>query len=600
MFDSAASRLKWFMLPSEALEVLNSNAKTASTIKAPRPFHVKKYVEEEENHTVKNFYPNSVPHQLVQSSCVEGDILSLTKCTLKSDESFQSNYSDLYYSSNDYDSDPEMLIAEGATVTGPSICFTAPTSNGQENSVSSVSESSTVPDSVQINSSPVILNGTQSFEITNVMAGNEINAQTTAVPYMNYTYSRTESTTSLMSQETLSQDGLSRHNSVDQYEYSQMQHYPQTGNYVISANVIQSSNPYACHNNNTSMNGYMEPTPHISFSYGTNQAQYSNNPSNVSSPMMADPCSPMTPSAMNTNPQQFLQSQQSVDMSQSPFPFAPSPSCMSHSANSDSGVVMGNEGTWGHLSSPMMTPSPVPCYNNQMTGGNLIDPNQNLQGAAPQIPGGTGQSLPILSPNLAFTGNHANSQSAPTLASPTNSNSSNIDNELVKVAMRRVTNEIANELKSEIRGVISQVEQGIDPDACRERANSFSSAKDKKMEALKKRARTMSGHVLRYKRSDPGDDLNPEDKSDTTDESSLASEGNLTNDDKSSMESGNGKSYGVPKKVSESSGSNVCCLGRKESGEKSSSASAQNKRPTKWHCPPKNIIKPTLTVSETI
>ncbi|CAL8115207.1 unnamed protein product [Orchesella dallaii] len=571
MFDAAAARLKWFMLPSEALEVLNNHQNNTKgiSIKSPKPFRVKTYSLEKDGQSVTNFYPNSVPYQLIQWG--DGDVVSPAKYLAKSDDVFQSNSSDHYYSSNENDSDPELLIAEGATVTGPSICFTSTNNSESKSSPTaksnslSLSESSTVSEGVRNNSYPSM------NDVARVRAENPVNGSNGFSQSTEYIYGRNDSTSSL-NQDGMSLGSLSRANSVDQ-------HYPncmpvanyQTANYVISANVQQSDpQPYS-----NGINGYAESGSQLSYTYPvTHYANPPNTPLAGYTNQMAQPVAQMNSS---------WSQQQGYDTSN--FPFSPSPAMQNYTVSSDSGVISGNDTAWGHLNSPVMTPSPVPCYSNQMSGSITSEQiyNQPMSGI-------TGSSLP-LSNNTGLPVNSYGSQSSPCLASPTNSSQAAIASQGLKNAFQRVTNEIANELKSELRGVISQVEQGMDPDACRERASSFTS-KDKKMDALKKRARTLSGQV-HFKRQETKDEVKAaksEEKSDSTDESSSASEVSSATDSKNASTQSEPPTLGKMKNCVDG-----CALVKRDEDELNAAKLELTRRPPKWHCPPKNILKPTLT-----
>lgn len=564
------------MLPSEALEIMNShhtNTKpSSSSLKAPQPFRVKLYCTDEERQPATSFYPGSVPYQLIQSSWGEGDIASPAKCTQKSDESFHSNASDLYYSSNENDSDPEVLIAEGITVTGPSICFTvAPTNHDNKDShtSNSISESSTVSDGVPSTPVAPYVNGLHTTPSDPCIAN--------GVPNGNeYTYSRTESTSSL-SQDAF-QDGLSRHNSIDQQpsHCMQIQNYDNSS-YMISTNV-QQSNSLPCNN---AFNGYADTSSQYSFSYPMNV--YSNPPNTPSTIITNQGAQPVA----QTNPN--WSQQQSFDGS-SNFPFAASPVCQNYAGNNEHGGL-GTDTSWGNVCSPVMTPSPLSSYNINHNGTPVIMEQIHIQPPSMSPLPMTNQAT---TPVTAINVNSIVSQPTPCLASPTIPTTQSIQNELVNIAMRRVTNEIANELKSELRGVISQVEQGIE-DNLRERANSFTS-KDKKVEALKRRARTLSGHAIRLKRSDTKDEstsMNADEKSDSNDESSISDP--ILTSEKIDIGPHTKCTTAKGKKGSSCKDSN-CCLVKRDD-DKPPKDTETCKRPLKWHCPSKNILKPTLTVT---
>lgn len=582
MFNTASAQLKWFMLPSEALEIMNSHhTNTKPTIKSPQPFRVKSYVPDDERQSSALYYPSSVPCQLIQSSWRDGDATSPAKCTLKSDESFHSNISDLYYSSNENDSDPEALMAEGTTVTGPSICFaSAPATTNPEKPLRnaiSLDVTSNIADGTQMQQStpPIINNGVHNgtsdpYIITTNGMPNGTDSTSA--------YSRTESTSSL-SHETLSQDGLSRHNSVDQ-QYAQcvpIQNY-QTEGCMISTND-QQTNSLPC---NSGFNGYPESSSQFSFSYPINN--YSNPPNTPS--VMANQCVQTA-----TQPNPTWSQQQSFDAT-SNFPFSPTP-CQNYGLNWEQGGLQVNQdASWGHVSSPVMTPSPVPSYSNLHGNSLLLDQMQTQTPTMSPLP--QSNQIPTIH---AISVNSVGSQSTPCLASPTNSNSASIENDIVNNAMRRVTNEIANELKSELRGVIFQMEQSID-DGLRERANSFTT-KDKKVEALKRRTRTLSGHAIRFKRSEIKDETAPlkrgeEEKSDSNDESSLTSDPSSSSDNKAETTEST-ENITTSQKLNSCKDNSCCYIKRDDSTDKLEKKNVEvSKRPLKWHCPSKNILKPTI------
>ena len=147
------------------------------------------------------------------------------------------------------------------------------------------------------------------------------------------------------------------------------------------------------------------------------------------------------------------------------------------------------------------------------------------------------------------------------------SQSSDDFHDVVNKTLRHATS-IANELKSEIREVISQVEQGIDPDGLRERSSSVN-AKDKRFDRFR-RTRTLSGHLMNsnIKRNDS-------DKSELS-QSAESQEATCT-DASTSTE--------TPEKQTPA-----------ESPTKLKKVK-DPKGGARWHCPPKNIFKPTLQVS---
>lgn len=592
MFDSASSRLKWFMLPSEALEIMNShhmNTKPIS-IRSPQPFHVKEYSSDEDRQYMTAFYSSSVPYQLTQSSWGEGDI-SPAKSILKSDESFHTNNNcnELYYSSNDNDSDPEILIAEGATVTGPSICFTATSTPDTPSRIAhSVSESSVVSDGLgNVQGSPCpppVMNG--------ALPGSPV------VPVLNesgmcttnqYMYTRTESTTSL-SHDTSSQEALSRHNSVDQQQYpvcpQQVQNYQQpVNNYMISTNVQQSTSLPM----NNGLNGYMEPS-NMAYSYPMNQ--YSNPPNTPAAvfnnqyvqPQQQQQQQPVSVQQVNPNWQQ----QQSFETTNFPFSPATTP-CQTYPVNPDlSFQNTCNDMPWGHMGSPVMTPSPVPCFTNPVTPTMFEQMHTQpvMNQVVPSMTHATEQPMMVATVNV---NNNTIPRSSSNLPSPTTASSlTSIENDLVTIAMRRVTHDIANELKSEIREVISQVEQGIDPDGARERASSFSAMKDRK--ALEGRSRTLSGHVLRFKRSHTMDDTNNNNKENRTHGRSNSSDDSSLIEEK--LAASMNKTLTSEKKCK--AGCHFSKQDRKHA--KAINGVDEGQQPVKWHSPPKNIIRPTLAV----
>ncbi|ODN03689.1 tRNA 2-thiocytidine biosynthesis protein TtcA [Orchesella cincta] len=475
MFDAAAARLKWFMLPSEALEVLNNHQNNTKgiSIKSPKPFRVKTYFSEKEGHGVTNFYPNSVPHQLIQWG--DGDVVSPAKYLTKSDDVFQTNSNDHYYSSNENDSDPELLIAEGTTVTGPSICFTSTNNsecksspNAKSHSLTLSESSSTVSDGMHNNSFTSHQN-----DVAHVRARNAANGSNGLSHSTEYIYGRTDSTSSL-NQDAMSLGGISRNNSVDQ-------HYPQcmpvanyqTANYTISANV-QQSDPLQYSNG---INGYAESTSQLSYNYPV--THYANPPNTPSAPFNNQVAQPVA--QMNSN-----WSQPSFDATS--FPFSPSPACQNYTVSSDSGVISGNDTAWGHLSSPVMTPSPVPCYNNQMTGS--ITSEQIYTQPAMGI---TGSSLPLSSSR--------------------------------------------HDSKEETKALTSG------------------------------------------------------EKSDSNDESSFASEPSSATDSKN----GSSQSESSSASLKMTNCVDGCALVKRQDDDLKSPKQELITRPTKWHCPPKNVLKPTLT-----
>lgn len=577
--ETSAANLRWFILPSEAMPIVDPSGGgggTSNTLKSPKPFTPKVYKERETRET--NYLEGSVPSQIMQSSWYDEQINlnSLPHATIDLDSaelgdgttSVNNHY---LPSSVDYEDseENELLVSAaylGTTVTGPSICFAMGESKTVYESDVKIRRTATnraaAPEmeshATQTPSSSLCATLTQTAEDANcsipqsqqMISSIPINGQVVAGSEINNYYNTTPNTAPLS------------YNSIGQPDPTVFS-FPHNNQGTITTSPLMINNNHLMYgdginnyhvNSNTSYSP-IPPTSMTPLPYDAPQQQFVNMNGNVvdstiyhQSPIVVG--SPIPPSSLpvpcNSPCFQNFQSQHSLDSQ-----YNSAPECFSNN----------------NISSPAMSASPIPyqtCTDSLGVYTPVMSPQQNY---------GSNNGTPLFSPTVGSI-----IPMKPLSATPPSSEPS-VSEQIVQNAMRRVTDQIASELKSEIRGLVSQVEQGIE-NGLRERANSFT-FKDRKIESLKRRTRTLSGQSI-SNALDKQHDLEVKKKVDV--------EEKVVNSDSGVEEEG--------KSDKKSSSSCVTCnpTAHAASEEKMVKSMVEGSKSSKWHCPPKNVFKPALEV----
>jgi hypothetical protein len=578
MYSSTVAKFRWFLLPSEALKFVavskDNNLAGVDSIKSPRPFAPKVYSENEksdggqsEKATVPSCqpYPNSIPTQILQSSSwnYEPSILnSLHNHRVISElDSGMSNSisSELNFSSNEHEEDNDLFVTAGATVTGPAICFGFGSSFEEKSSSVDTEREDGVAcgDSTEVTQKSIP-------EVNNFVMFSQQNSISSqgdqAVP--NDCISTQSGNTDQQFQTSPPQLQL---DSPSQGGYSSSpMSMPMTG-YFPQSNMNQQG---FVNNNCVFSQDSMPPSSPIPQSnYAPSSYSYQQSQSNT----ISETCT--TYVQLNSQAVSSVEQQQQQSYQQS---YCPSPSYQLQPNNSFENSYNVVDGNIGNASSPVMAFSPTPYGYN----GSYF-PDQNAF-----------QQSPNLDPPTQFYQQPFSPDPYQKLASftPSNHIENGVNEQIVEVAMRRVTDEIANQLKSEIRDVINQVEQGIDPSGSRERANSFS-LKDRKLESLKRRTRTLSGHVLSSFNKTEDKPASGLSKSYEADDA--VNSGEKFDTIEKEVRSTDDEVFGIEPKPKEKK-----CLECTPVADRV--PLPQIEPPTnlsKWHCPTKQIFKPTLKAS---
>lgn len=583
LYESAA-KIRWFLLPSEALNVLSRNSAGAS-VKSPKPFRPKVFEQRPAIETV--YYANSVPSQVLQSAwceettqlkCVSRTTISLDSAVLNG--SFRRSHRNS--KSMDYENTGiEFLVTPGslgATVAHPPMYFTP----------SKVRSDPSIGQSPNRNiydiDSHVTKTASRSYEIKH---------KPTSEPRQMFSNMSINGDTWTVAVNGVNDPFFAQARALARppFPFPDDPTVPPSSPSVKKNHLIYVDRRNSkCSINNTNVNPVPEifcPPPNDNRQTRSDNYQIMNGVGgNVQSQTQVYQPLNLNPEVHSLMPNEYQQhSSLIVDPPYQPaevaevaavaecnspcfqnFELQPQP-------NLDNQYYSAPEfGT--NLSSPIMTPSPVPPQHP-------MDCN-----ALPKVSG---------SPQ-----NH--------MATPISE--STVSEQMVESAMRRVTDQIAIELKSEIRGVISQVEQGIEG-GLRERANSFT-FKDRKIESLKRRSRTLSGNSLSKKSSAAGlaqkldKTFNPT-KLTISNGINQYADGDHNDDvfdTELSPKPQNKKedmAEGRPTKTRKINGCITCkLLPSTQPTEKIGSETETTFPKSKWHCPPKNIFKATLEVSNNL
>ncbi|CAG7825541.1 unnamed protein product [Allacma fusca] len=679
LFDNKYRRLKWFLLPSEAQSLLNTESASAPTDNS-KPFMIKEYdvIETEDdlqakrNETTSILGALSVPKQLLKScwSLDQSIKLSANKIVDTDNLTENSTGSELNASSNENESENEYLVA-GATVTGPSICFTSePADSVVTPSISRLCSTNDEPildprslQDTKENSVIKDLRGNGAVycrSIENHCNGNgdcnggvplitsssprpidNLPMEPTFVPFGNMN-GKTNSVEHPLSNESQLVSMPSDNNYFI---------YPPNGNHFVNDvngcinQQFLSPSPTPAYPSFSSYNGsggMQSPCPVIDNStnflggYSVNQDPSNNIVYNTS------PVPPQYNNYYNQSPINPLTNQVNGNSCVTPFQhstmvqqhpnsnFVYSQDTTYHANGTDqcygyNDVTSGNmcvsgdysSGGWMNNGQVVIT-SPIPVSPHPQPPTNFCSmlpqtADCNYNSSYPSTP---------MSPQVSF-GSPTSAVAPNTVGTPEKQHTTE---SMVKDAMRRVTSELANELKSEIREVISQVEQGIDPDGIRERANSFT-AKDKNLENLRARSRTLSGHVLNsnFRKTGSFDSKSPASISLDETGSRLSSQASTESRESSveiqiiqettasvidvaisqmfvSNESQSAstctRTCRIKNQIPDSATKDFCEISSSLLElEISETEIKKDKVPpssAKWHCPPKNIIKTTL------
>lgn len=545
IFDSEVAHLRWFLLPSESLSILNG---TWNEPIIQKPFTVKEFPKGE---IVLDYYDSSVPSQIGQAAINKVEDIKGRRVTADSDSFGSSEFS---FNDSDYEH-----LVPGETVTGPSICFSRASVDFE-----TTPEPEPLPTQMNETSPIDVLNNnhpTPEKVDTNHVIGNQMPVASHIIEPFNNLVTCCQKVETLGQLETALEQTTHKNqsnNSVTTNTTSQPLNVQVTANQYIGShngnsyedplygNEVSPSSPFVA-NQFINQNGV-----HAGM-HNLNIGNYSSNtmPSYSSSPLYNcyspnNSCSP----DISAGFQNYQYQNNFVE----------------HNGN--------DQIFYSEL--PVQTQTPGYYISNPNMQQYAYPPKYLQQPLEMQIPTQIYQQ----SPQNSFCASSMDSQSQISSIDDRSSqetlqrsNSTDDYQDVFNRTLRHATS-IANELKSEIREVISQVEQGIDPDGIRDRSSSCN-RKDTALDQLK-RTRTLSGHLLNYKltRSESEASHTESTSTQTTDTSS-----DLTDiaTEKQSL------------------ASNLVCP-VKAVNKITKKVSKENHK-LNWHCPPKEIFKPTLLVS---
>jgi len=558
MYDSKVAKLRWFLLPSEAMNFLATNKDSVglSLVVSPRPFCPRVYPargnnDVDSNKTVpdKMQYQGSIPSQILQSSSwnfVEPpNSISFPHNRFMSDVDSgmsNSNSSELNFSGNEIEDDRDLFVT-GATVTGPAICFGFGSFEDRSSSVDTEKEDNidkTIIKGVLVDQSQI---GTFTEQNTSQMftVGNVSSNQQQSYPNPDVNTATLNSPTEGFCNPVMKKSVPTQTIYTDPQCFNANTGYSSTNQQYQDTNLVSSPVPQI----NYPAYSYPQPQNMAMGDTATTYVQLnSQSLSSVNSQQTYPPC--YSPA------QHQFQSQNSID----------------NTFNNTDGNIM-------NASSPVMAFSPTP-YG--YCGYSQIDqqPNNSYSSQPIDVQHQPFQQSFSPDPYKKFTSSFGG-----------NTIENGVNEQIVEVAMRRVTDEIASQLKSEIRGVINQVEQGIDPNGLRERANSFT-LKDRKIESLKRRTRTLSGHTF--------SSLGKSEEKVTFKAGTPESQESSSSDEAFEPDTENAEN----RLSKELEGSKKCvdCSAwtQRDRLAVNESLEIEKNKSNKWHCPAKNVFKPTLKV----
>jgi len=474
----------------------------------------------------------------------------------------------------------ESFLPAGTTVTGPSICFKPHTSKitSNEAGVNGLSEGSNLQ-SFQENISQRLNNNSMIIQSPSDLASSTEFQQSPFPSYPAENITTVQSSTTLLHNVPMSNNPVSAPVSCSpSNNFASRQHPP------IAATQNQFYSSGSTNSVFTEAETTYSPTCNVN---GFKMYPCSSASSNTSSDIaMMSPFNSENPMMQNYN-------QMYVIGNRSPVGQQNEQSNMYSSGN--------------YIGSPTATEhSPIPPHGEYL--GEQV--YHQFPAASPCLTSRGVASMPIGMEN--YTNNNqcigGSSSSLPLLRdvdSPT------MNDEMVQNAMRRVTHELANELKSEIREVISQVEQGMDPDGIRERSNSFNIRGNSKIDDFKGRTRSLSGEAFKsnpfrkskvrslLKFNDAEMEKYRREKESQAWTTCESEESDIDLEREAALDEV--AEGGIESCELDNTIGNICLEKQSELSETDDSqeSSSRSVGLAKWHHPTKRILKPTLKVRKT-